>query len=272
MHTYIYIYIYNSCRFIDMFKLKRKEQTLLIEIFVKCCINIEKKIFPNELVKNIETLKILLLKFNLTKLELELDWRDIYNFLELIFGNKGRSAYYIQKACRNYIIGHSSLVVNLLKNFYDERTGMEIFNSFREYFSVNFSSLSRHMQYLYLFLPTGSKYKESSYGEWMHEAMHMWHLMCGDDIWNSRFLNIFASLARNHYEINWLPHLNFIFTQICKSLRIPIGPSFIKTKNLPEKSKALNIGSLVKTGSRLIVSMIRPTHQGKSIYIYIYIY
>ncbi len=120
-----------------------------------------------------------------------------------------------------------------LKKFPRPETTREVWHTFKNMLVPGTREMWKAMGYLNLFLPNNRWITPADYSLWFDPLMDLWKYTPGRYNMNTYFVSIFEGLACSHPEIDWSPHLPFLF-EVCHAGVVPTN------KPKDERSSPLN--------------------------------
>ncbi|XP_068439481.1 proteasome activator complex subunit 4B-like [Clinocottus analis] len=162
----------------------------------------------------------------LSRDDLQLPWRPIYNLYERIVYSKTEHLG---------LIWFPNLVDHILKAlikscrlYFPASSTKEMLDEWRPLLCVFDMVMQKAVSNMELFLPTVMPPEEHSQGFqlWFDELMTLWMSVQNQPTWEGHLVNLFARLANDNIGyVDWTPYIPTIFTRILRSLNIPVGVS-----------------------------------------------
>lgn len=98
-----------------------------------------------------------------------------------------------------------------LKKFPRKDTTQEVWHTFKSMMVPGTREMWKGLAYLFMFLPNNKYATQDDIKLWFDPLMQLWKYSPGRFNMNTYFAKIFHGLARSHPEIDWTPHLAFLF-------------------------------------------------------------
>ncbi|XP_031439180.1 proteasome activator complex subunit 4B isoform X1 [Clupea harengus] len=180
----------------------------------------------------------------LSREDLELPWRPLYDLYEKILYSKtehlglnwfpnSRSGGAGKQKVLNFIRKRS--VENVLKTlvkscrlYFPVSATQEMLDEWRPLMCPLDVSMQKAISYFELFLPTIMAPEEQDQGFrlWFDEMMSLWVAVQNLPCWEGSLINLFARLGNDNIGyVNWDPYIPKIFTRILRSFNLPVGTS-----------------------------------------------
>ncbi|ETE72009.1 Proteasome activator complex subunit 4, partial [Ophiophagus hannah] len=207
----------------------------------------------------------------LSRDDLELPWRPLYEMLERILYSK------TEHLGLNWFPNSvESVLKTLVKNcrlYFPESATAEMLDEWRPLMCPFDVTMQKAITYFELFLPTTlpPECHHKGFKLWFDEFLGLWVSVQNLPQWEGHLVNLFARLATDNIGyINWDPYIPKIFTRILRSLNLPVGSNqMMVTRFL---TNAYDIGhavmwitammnKLMKLLQRLPSSIVRRLHR-----------
>ncbi|XP_018576290.1 proteasome activator complex subunit 4 [Anoplophora glabripennis] len=169
-------------------------------------------------------IQLLKKKYLLTRDELQLEWRPLYNLcVRVMEKSKTDIGMYRYFSTFEHTIFH---VIRASKVYFPASATQEILDEFRPRLCpFNVSDISNTIQYLELFLPYSMKPEEAdiSYKLWFEEFMTFWDVCHNACAWENHMMWIMTSIARFQIGyIDWEPYVPTMFVRFQRTLQLPV--------------------------------------------------
>uniref|UniRef100_A0A3B4F3K3 Proteasome activator complex subunit 4B-like n=1 Tax=Pundamilia nyererei TaxID=303518 RepID=A0A3B4F3K3_9CICH len=179
----------------------------------------------------------------LSRDDLQLPWRPLYDLYERVFYSKTEhlgliwfpkyEALYLIVAVVTYGKVHSvdHILKALIKScrlYFPASSTKEMLDEWRPLLCVFDVVMQKAISNMELFLPTIMPLEEHSQGFqlWFDELMNLWMSLQNQPSWEGHLVNLFARLANDNIGyVDWTPYIPTIFTRILRSLNLPVGVS-----------------------------------------------
>uniref|UniRef100_UPI0037E73473 proteasome activator complex subunit 4A n=1 Tax=Semicossyphus pulcher TaxID=241346 RepID=UPI0037E73473 len=181
----------------------------------------------------------------LSREDLELDWRPLYELHDRIlfsktehlglnwFPNSPRprssSKLIMLKLVQRCSV--ESVLKTLVKScrpYFSESATQEMLDEWRPLLCPFDVTMQRAISYFELFLPTTlpPELHHKGFKLWLDELISLWVSVQNLPSWEVHLVNLFARLANDNIGyIDWDPYIPKIFTRILRSLNLPVGTS-----------------------------------------------
>uniref|UniRef100_A0A803SKN4 Proteasome activator subunit 4 n=1 Tax=Anolis carolinensis TaxID=28377 RepID=A0A803SKN4_ANOCA len=160
----------------------------------------------------------------LSREDLELPWRPLYEMLERILYSK------TEHLGLNWFPNSvESVLKTLVKNcrpYFPENATAEMLDEWRPLMCPFDVTMQKAITYFELFLPTTlpPELHDKGFKLWFDEFLSLWVSVQNLPQWEGHLVNLFARLASDNIGyINWDPYIPKIFTRILRSLNLPVG-------------------------------------------------
>ncbi|XP_069464332.1 proteasome activator complex subunit 4 isoform X2 [Ambystoma mexicanum] len=182
----------------------------------------------------------------LSRDDLQLQWRPLYEMLERIIHSKTEhlGLNWFPNSCRQGLSSTRCVMLTMLHRCSIESVLKTLVKTCRPYFPDNATAemleewkplmcpfdvtMQKAISYLDLFLPTTlpPELHCKGFKLWFDELMGIWLSVQNLPQWESHLVNLFARLATDNIGyIDWDPYIPKIFTRILRSLNLPVGSS-----------------------------------------------
>ncbi|KAF7252291.1 Proteasome activator complex subunit 4 [Varanus komodoensis] len=180
----------------------------------------------------------------LSRDDLELPWRPLYEMLERILYSKTEhlGLNWFPNSCRPGLSSPKTFVLNVLHRCSVESVLKTLVKNCRPYFSDDATAemldewrplmcpfdvtMQKAITYFELFLPTTlpPELHHKGFKLWIEEFLGLWVSVQNLPQWEGHLVNLFARLATDNIGyISWDPYIPKIFTRILRSLNLPVG-------------------------------------------------
>ena len=182
----------------------------------------------------------------------EIDWKCIYQFISNMLQNKTLQPHYTTKLVQNTFKSYTFQIVNKVKKHFTANAGIEIFDQLKVFLQPYKDD---GVSILCMLLPTHRSVPMSVILYYYHDLMAYWYMTSGISTSNNALMMVMCEIAYSHYNIDWTPHYNFIFTQIFRILELPLSP---KMSEMNDNMYAIVMkGDPINSGAKLIANIIR---------------
>lgn len=180
------------------------------------------------MVQNYARLLIQLLKKKelLSRDDLQLPWRPLYNLYERVVYSKTEHLGLIWFP--NSLEHILKALVKSCRLYFPASSTKEMLEEWRPLLCVFDTVMQKSISNMELFLPTIMPPEEHGQGFrlWFDELMSLWMAVQNQPSWEGHLVNLFARLANDNIGyVDWTPFLPTIFTRILRSLNLPVGVS-----------------------------------------------
>uniref|UniRef100_A0A669AYM5 Proteasome activator Blm10 mid region domain-containing protein n=1 Tax=Oreochromis niloticus TaxID=8128 RepID=A0A669AYM5_ORENI len=168
----------------------------------------------------------------LSRDDLQLPWRPLYDLYERVFYSKTEhlgliwfpkyEALYLIVAVVTYAL------IKSCRLYFPASSTKEMLDEWRPLLCVFDVVMQKAISNMELFLPTIMPPEEHSQGFqlWFDELMNLWMSLQNQPSWEGHLVNLFARLANDNIGyVDWTPYIPTIFTRILRSLNLPVGVS-----------------------------------------------
>ncbi|XP_053568667.1 proteasome activator complex subunit 4 [Bombina bombina] len=182
----------------------------------------------------------------LSREDLQLPWRPLYEMLERILYSKTEhlGLNWFPNSYRQGLSSTKTLVLNILHRCSVEGVLKTLVKACRPYFPDDATAemleewrplmcpfdvtMQKAISYLELFLPTSlpPELHCKGFRLWFDELMGLWVSVQNLPQWEGHLVDLFARLANDNIGyIDWDPYVPKVFTRILRSLNLPVGSS-----------------------------------------------
>ncbi|XP_075452050.1 proteasome activator complex subunit 4 isoform X1 [Ascaphus truei] len=182
----------------------------------------------------------------LSREDLQLPWRPLYEMLERILYSKTEhlGLNWFPNSCRPGLSSTKTMLLNVLHRCSVESVLKTVVKACRPYFPDDATAemleewrplmcpfdvtMQKAISYLELFLPTSlpPELHCKGFKLWFDELMGLWVSVQNLPQWEGHLVSLFARLAYDNIGyIDWDPYVPKVFTRILRSLNLPVGSS-----------------------------------------------
>ncbi|KAG9484281.1 hypothetical protein GDO78_009934 [Eleutherodactylus coqui] len=182
----------------------------------------------------------------LSREDLQLPWRPLYDMLERILYSKTEhlGLNWFPNSYRQGLSSTKTIVLNVLRRCSVEGVLKTLVKACRPYFPDDATAemleewrpllcpfdvtMQKAISYFELFLPTSlpPELHHKGFRLWFDEFMGLWLSVQNLPQWEGHLVNIFARLANDNIGyIDWDPYIPKVFTRVLRSLNLPVGSS-----------------------------------------------
>uniref|UniRef100_A0A8C2H092 Proteasome activator subunit 4b n=1 Tax=Cyprinus carpio TaxID=7962 RepID=A0A8C2H092_CYPCA len=180
------------------------------------------------MMQNFARLLINLLKKKelLSRDDLELPWRPLYDLYESILYSKTEhlGLNWFPNSVENVL----KTVVKSCRLYFPESATQEMLDEWRPLLCPFDVTMQKAISYFELFLPTimPPEQHHKGFKLWFDEMMDLWVSVQNLPAWEGNLVNLFARLANDNIGyVNWDPFIPKIFTRVLRSFNLPVGTS-----------------------------------------------
>ncbi|XP_066249765.1 proteasome activator complex subunit 4B-like [Euwallacea similis] len=163
-------------------------------------------------------------KYLLTRDELQLDWRPLYDLVvRTVQKSKSDIGMY------RYFATFQTTLCNAIRSckvYFPASATQEILDEFRPMLCpFDNSKIAFAIQHLELFLPNAVKPEEAdiSYKLWFEEFMNLWEVCHNAGAWENNMMWLMSCLAKFQIGfIDWSPYVPQMFARFLRSLQLPV--------------------------------------------------
>ncbi|KAM3863185.1 LOW QUALITY PROTEIN: proteasome activator complex subunit 4A [Diretmus argenteus] len=189
----------------------------------------------------------------LSKEDLELPWRPLYELQERILYSK--TEHLGLNWFPNSVESVLKTLVKSCRPYFPECATQEMLEEWRPLLCPFDVTMQRAISYFELFLPTTlpPELHHKGFKLWFDELITLWMSVQNLPGWEVHLVNLFARLANDNIGyIDWDPYIPKIFTRILRSLNLPVGTSQMLVPRYV--TNAYDISHVVLWVSSLLVS------------------
>ncbi|XP_078505604.1 proteasome activator complex subunit 4 isoform X2 [Lissotriton helveticus] len=160
----------------------------------------------------------------LSREDLQLPWRPLYEMLERIIYSK--TEHLGLNWFPTSIEGVLKSLVKSCRPYFPDDATVEMLEEWRPLMCPFDVTMQKAIGYLDLFLPTSlpPELHCKGFKLWFDELMGLWLSVQNLPQWEAHLVNLFARLATDNIGyIDWEPYIPKIFTRILRSLNLPVG-------------------------------------------------
>uniref|UniRef100_A0A672TTU1 Proteasome activator subunit 4 n=1 Tax=Strigops habroptila TaxID=2489341 RepID=A0A672TTU1_STRHB len=160
----------------------------------------------------------------LSRDDLELPWRPLYEMLERILYSKTENLGL--NWFPNSVESVLKTLVKSCRPYFPEDATAEMLDEWRPLMCPFDVTMQKAITYFELFLPTTlpPALHQKGFKLWFDEFIGLWVSVQNLPQWEGHLVNLFARLATDNIGyIDWDPYVPKIFTRILRSLNLPVG-------------------------------------------------
>ncbi|XP_034049345.1 proteasome activator complex subunit 4B-like [Thalassophryne amazonica] len=160
----------------------------------------------------------------LSRNDLQLPWRPLYNLYERIAYSKTEHLGLIWFP--NSLDHILKALIKSCRLYFPASSTKEMLDEWRPLLCVFDVVMQKAISNMELFLPTIMPPQEHSQGFhlWFDELMNLWMSVQNQPSWELHLVNLFARLANDNIGfVDWSFYIPTIFTRILRSLNLPVG-------------------------------------------------
>uniref|UniRef100_A0A671S5T3 Proteasome activator complex subunit 4B-like n=1 Tax=Sinocyclocheilus anshuiensis TaxID=1608454 RepID=A0A671S5T3_9TELE len=162
----------------------------------------------------------------LSRDDLELPWRPLYDLYESILYSKTEhlGLNWFPNSVENVL----KTLVKSCRLYFPESATQEMLDEWRPLLCPFDVTMQKAISYFELFLPTimPPEQHHKGFKLWFDEMMDLWVSVQNLPAWEGNLVNIFARLANDNIGyVNWDPYIPKIFTRVLRSFNLPVGTS-----------------------------------------------
>ncbi|KAL2305655.1 LOW QUALITY PROTEIN: hypothetical protein Nmel_003540 [Mimus melanotis] len=160
----------------------------------------------------------------LSRDDLELPWRPLYEMLERILYSK--TEHLGLNWFPNSVESVLKTLVKSCRPYFPEDATAEMLDEWRPLMCPFDVTMQKAITYFELFLPTTlpPELHHKGFKLWFDEFIGLWVSVQNLPQWEGHLVNLFARLATDNIGyIDWDPYVPKIFTRILRSLNLPVG-------------------------------------------------
>ncbi|CAI5658584.1 unnamed protein product [Oreochromis niloticus] len=162
----------------------------------------------------------------LSRDDLQLPWRPLYDLYERVFYSKTEHLGLIWFP--NSVDHILKALIKSCRLYFPASSTKEMLDEWRPLLCVFDVVMQKAISNMELFLPTIMPPEEHSQGFqlWFDELINLWMSLQNQPSWEGHLVNLFARLANDNIGyVDWTPYIPTIFTRILRSLNLPVGVS-----------------------------------------------
>ncbi|MEE6474286.1 hypothetical protein FKM82_010338 [Ascaphus truei] len=162
----------------------------------------------------------------LSREDLQLPWRPLYEMLERILYSK--TEHLGLNWFPNSVESVLKTVVKACRPYFPDDATAEMLEEWRPLMCPFDVTMQKAISYLELFLPTSlpPELHCKGFKLWFDELMGLWVSVQNLPQWEGHLVSLFARLAYDNIGyIDWDPYVPKVFTRILRSLNLPVGSS-----------------------------------------------
>uniref|UniRef100_A0A3B4EMS0 Proteasome activator Blm10 mid region domain-containing protein n=1 Tax=Pygocentrus nattereri TaxID=42514 RepID=A0A3B4EMS0_PYGNA len=162
----------------------------------------------------------------LSRDDLELPWRPLYELYEKILYSKTEhlGLNWFPNSVENVL----KTLVKSCRLYFPESATQEMLDEWRPLLCPFDVTMQKAISYFELFLPTimPPEQHHKGFKLWFDELMGLWVSVQNLPSWEGNLVNLFARLANDNIGyVNWDLYIPKIFTRILRSFNLPVGTS-----------------------------------------------
>lgn len=162
----------------------------------------------------------------LSRDDLELPWRPLYDMVERILYSK--TEHLRLNSFPNSIENVLKTLVKSCRPYFPADATAEMLEEWRPLMCPFDVTMQKAVSYFEIFLPTSlpPELHHKGFKLWFDELIGLWVSVQNLPQWEGQLVNLFARLATDNIGyIDWDPYVPKIFTRILRSLNLPVGSS-----------------------------------------------
>ncbi|KAE8600768.1 hypothetical protein XENTR_v10013403 [Xenopus tropicalis] len=160
----------------------------------------------------------------LSREDLQLPWRPLYEMLERILYSK--TEHLGLNWFPNSVEGVLKTLVKACRPYFPDDATAEMLEEWRPLMCPFDVTMQKAISYLELFLPTSlpPDLHCKGFRLWFDELLGLWVSVQNLPQWEGHLVNLFARLANDNIGyIDWDPYVPQIFTRVLRSFNLPVG-------------------------------------------------
>uniref|UniRef100_A0A673FRQ3 Proteasome activator complex subunit 4B-like n=1 Tax=Sinocyclocheilus rhinocerous TaxID=307959 RepID=A0A673FRQ3_9TELE len=162
----------------------------------------------------------------LSRDDLELPWRPLYDLYESILYSKTEhlGLNWFPNSVENVL----KTLVKSCRLYFPESATQEMLDEWRPLLCPFDVTMQKAISYFELFLPTimPPEQHHKGFKLWFDDMMDLWVSVQNLPAWEGNLVNLFARLANDNIGyVNWDPYIPKIFTRVLRSFNLPVGTS-----------------------------------------------
>ncbi|KAM5165243.1 proteasome activator complex subunit 4 [Mantella aurantiaca] len=180
----------------------------------------------------------------LSREDLQLPWRPLYEMLERILYSK--TEHLGLNWFPNSVEGVLKTLVKVCRPYFPDDATAEMLEEWRPLMCPFDVTMQKAISYFELFLPTSlpPELHHKGFKLWFDEFMGLWLSVQNLPQWEGHLVNLFARLANDNIGyVDWDPYVPKVFTRILRSLNLPVGSSQVLVPR--QLANAYDIGHAV---------------------------
>lgn len=251
---------------LKLYKPPKETKILFVELLAKMIFQTGINIRPAELGDSLLALEKLLV--GNVKGFFTMNWEPVFQLLRTVLDTTRRKTYYPPATDDMKIKEALPRVIYKLKKFFPIDSGLQIYNYVKGYIGSARIQDGFHMFVLHEMLRTDAKVPKDQYEPWMKEILALWDSNSLNRIFGSAAMSLISALSRSHYEIDWEPYMDSLFTHImnCIYWQTQEGVFHVNVNKFsgffaPEENLS---GNVARYCAKLAIYMIKPHPEGKS--------
>ncbi|XP_043911057.1 proteasome activator complex subunit 4 [Protopterus annectens] len=162
----------------------------------------------------------------LSRADLQLPWRPLYDMVESILYSK--TEHLGLNWFPNSVESILKTLVKCCRVYFPDDATAEMLEEWRPLMCPFDVTMQKAISYLELFLPTSlpCELHHKGFKLWFEELMNLWISVQSLPQWEGHLVSLFARLANDNIGyIDWDPYIPKIFTRLLRSLNLPVGSS-----------------------------------------------
>ncbi|XP_068089225.1 proteasome activator complex subunit 4 isoform X1 [Hyperolius riggenbachi] len=180
----------------------------------------------------------------LSREDLQLPWRPLYEMLERILYSK--TEHLGLNWFPNSVEGVLKTLVRACRTYFSDDATAEMLEEWRPLMCPFDVTMQKAISYFELFLPTSlpPELHHKGFKLWFDEFMGLWLSVQNLPQWEGHLVNLFARLATDNIGyIDWDPYVPKVFTRILRTFNLPVGSSQVLVPR--QLANAYDIGHAV---------------------------
>ncbi|CAG9857916.1 unnamed protein product [Phyllotreta striolata] len=205
-------------------KFSKEDHIALVKLFYELVVIPDLE--PTRINKCATTLgQLLKKKYLLTRDDLQLDWRPLYDLCVKVT-EKSKTSIGMYRYAANFEMTLFHLI-RICKVYFPATATQDILDEFRPKLCIyNNTEMASTIRYLELFLPNCTKVEEADRGYklWFEELMNLWDTCQDDSTWENNMMWIMTGLARHQTgRIDWQPYIPQMFVRFQRTFQLPVA-------------------------------------------------
>lgn len=230
-------------RYIRLYGLKfsKEDHLALVHLLYELCVMPDLEIslvqkFANQLIELLKKKELL------SRDDLSLPWRPLYELVESILNSKYEhlGLQLFPSNIENTLIS----LVNSCRTYFPAESTQEMLDEWRPLLCPFDVTIMKGLSYLDRFLPTNLPEEQMDQGFrlWFKELMDMWDSFHNNPSWECHLVSLMGRLAHDNIGyIDWSPYISKIFNRLLRSFDLPVGGKNVNS------NRNLNKGSTRET-------------------------